>query len=362
MNLQGANICIVMLSALGDTVHVLPIVCALKRHAPTSRITWVLEPAGASLMRGHPLVDEIVVHRRGFSSLRSLRSRLGSSRFDLLIDLQVAFKAGLAAAMIPARVKLGFDRERARDLNWLFSNERIPPHEPQHVQDQYIEFLTHLGVPVEPIEWQLGPWPGEALHVARILEQIARPAAALVLATSRKEKDWFAERWVQLADALYENHGLQPVLIGGSTPKETAIAEAILRSAHYPVISTLGCSLRELVGVLGGCALVVSPDTAPLHLSVALGVPVLALMGYTNPRRVGPYRAYHDLLVDHYGNSGERYVASLEYRPGRMETISVRDVLDKVRVWESRYRVTGARTSPPTGAGQDEPGVGTSRR
>src|SRR5690606_23678545 len=126
-----------------------------------ARITWVMEPAAARLMSGHPLVDEVVVHRRGVRALMDLRARMKGRTFDVLIDLQVALKAGLATLMIPARIKLGFDRARARDANWIFSNRRIPPHAQQHVQDQYFEFLRYLGVEPDPIGWQLGPWPGE---------------------------------------------------------------------------------------------------------------------------------------------------------------------------------------------------------
>ncbi len=335
--LDGASICIVMMSAIGDTVHVLPLIHAIKRKAPTAKVTWVLEAGGASLMRGHPLVDEIIVHDKGFDGLRLLRRKIGRRKFDLLIDLQVAMKAGLATAAIPAKIKLGFDRARARDLNWLFTNRRIPPHEGQHVQDQYLEFLAHLGVPAEPLEWSLGPWPGEENQLAGMLRKLDRRTVALTIASSVLERDWMVERWSDLADALYDKHGLQPVLIGGKSAKESAIADAIMKRVRAPLISALGCSLRELVGVLHASALVISPDTAPVHMAVALDVPVIALNGYTNPRRTGPYRKFHDLLIDAYWDPGETPSATQDYRAGRMERITVTDVLAKVRVWEKVY-------------------------
>jgi heptosyltransferase I len=103
------------------------------------------------------------------------------------------------------------------------------------------------------------------------------------------------------------------------------------------VTSALGSGLRNLVGILDGAALVLSPDTGPLHMTVALDRPVISLMGYTNPKRVGPYRRYHDLLVDAYGDPGEAYPLSMTNRPGRMSRIAVRDVLDKVELWRSTY-------------------------
>ena len=160
MDLAGARIAIVMMSAIGDAVHVLPVVNALKRHAPTSRITWILQPVPATLVRGHPRIDEIVEFDpgRGARAYLELARAMRGRRFDLVIDLQVAFKAGLATALLRAPVKLGFDRARARDANWLFTTHRIPPHPPQHVEEQYFEFLRWLGVDPEPVEWLLGPW------------------------------------------------------------------------------------------------------------------------------------------------------------------------------------------------------------
>jgi heptosyltransferase I len=348
MNLDGAQVCIVMLSALGDTVHVLPVINALKRHAPSVRITWVLEAAGARLMTGHPLVDEIVVHGKGAGALLRLRETMKGRRFDLLIDLQVAFKAGLATLMIPADVKLGFDRARARDANWLFTNTRIPPHEPQHVQDQYFEFLRLLRIDPEPVQWQLGPWAGETSVREKLLSSADRDVVTLALATTWEEKNWIPERWAELAAKLYREHGLQPVLAGSSSATERAIERVIVEQSGVPIISTLGCSLRNLVGVLYESVLVITPDTAPLHMSVALGTPAIALMGYTNPRRVGPYRCFHDLMVDAYTDEGEYGTAALQYRAGRMATIEVGDVMERVRIWAERYRGRSAHLSGAT--------------
>ena len=319
-----------MMSALGDAVHVLPIVTAIKRSAPTSRITWVVEGPASRLMMGHPQVDEVVVARRGLAGLRELAAAMRGRKFDILLDLQVALKAGLATLVIPARQKIGFDRARARDLNWLFTSLQIPAHEPQHVQDQYAEFLTYLGIPFEPIEWNLGPWPGEEHLADSLLTGIGRPIASLGIATSRDEKDWVSARWAELADKLHRDFGMQPVLLGGPAEKDQRIAAEIQSAATAPIISTVGCSLRELVSVIHRSALVVSLDTAPLHMSVALNVPVVSLMGFSNPRRVGPCRRFTHLVVDRYTNHGEVPSAKHEYRFGRMELISVAEVVEKV--------------------------------
>lgn len=335
------RVCIVMMSAVGDAVHALPVVTAIKRHDPLARVTWILQPGPATLVRGHPDVDEIIVfdRSRGVRGFGELRETLATREFDVVLNLQVYFKAGVVTALTRAPVKLGFDRARARDMNWLFTTHRIPARPIQHVQDQYFEFLEYLGVPHEPVEWQLGPWPEERAWQDAWRARFDRPVAAIVVATSKPEKDWLPERWAEVCDALEADYGLQPVLVGGRSPRELKAERIILARARRAPVSALGSGLRNLVGILDASALVLAPDTGPLHMAVALGRPVVSLLGYTNPKRTGPYRRFHDLMIDAYGDPGETYVPSMENRPGRMARISVADVLRRVDVWRASYAV-----------------------
>ncbi len=338
---------IVMMSAVGDAVHVLPVINALKRSHPRSRISWVLQPGPATLVRGHRSVDDIVPfdRSRGWRAFTDVRAELARRPMDLVINLQVYFKAGIVTAFTRAPIKLGFDRARARDMNWLFTNRKIPPHAGQHVQDQYLEFLTAVGVSPEPVEWDLGPWPDEREWQRTFYRQFERPVAAIVVATSKPEKDWAPERWAEVADALHHDFGLQPVLVGGRSPREVHAERVILERARCRPHSALGSGLRNLVGIMDGAALVLAPDTGPLHMAVALDRPVVSLLGYTNPRRTGPYRKFHDLMIDAYGDPGEDYPISMENRPGRMPRITVRDVLDRVDRWRTAYGVDYGRAT-----------------
>ncbi len=340
---------IVMMSAVGDAVHVLPVLTALKRHSPDVHVTWVLQPGAATLVRGHWAVDEIVAFDRakGWRAYLDVHRELAHRPFDLVLALQVYFKAGIVTSFTHAPVKLGFDRTRARDLNWLFTTDRIPPRAGQHVQDQYFEFLEALGIPHEPVTWDLGPWDGERAWQREFFSPFDRPIAPIVVGTSKPEKDWIPERWAEVCGALYGDFGLQPVLVGGRSERELNAERIILDRARVPVVSALGSGLRNLVSIIDGAALVLSPDTGPLHMTVALNRPVISLMGYTNPKRVGPYRRFHDLLIDAYGEAGEDYPISMENRPGRMRRISVRDVLDKVELWRTRYAPASASSAPP---------------
>lgn len=334
------RVCIVMMSAVGDAVHVLPVINAIKRRSPGTHITWVLQPGPATLVRGHRSVDDIVIFDRsaGWRAFSDIRRELATRAFDLVINLQVYFKAGIVTSFTRAPVKLGFDRARARDFNWFFTTDRIPPHAVQHVQDQYFEFLTALNIPHEPVEWDLGPWPQERAWQQTFASRFDRPLVSMVVATSKPQKDWLPERWAEVSDALWHDFGLQPVIVGGRSPRELHAEQVIMSRARQKPESALGSGLRNLVGILDASSLVIAPDTGPLHMAVALDRPVVSLIGYTNPKRTGPYRKFHDLLIDAYGEPGESYPISMQNRMDRMPRIAVRDVLDRVERWRANYQ------------------------
>jgi heptosyltransferase I len=328
------SIAIVMLSALGDAVHVLPVVNALKRRWPESKLTWVVQPVARQLAQEQPEVDEFILfqRRRGVSGLRSfrdLRKQVRGRRFDLLLDFQVYFKAGMITQIMRADTKLGFDRARARDLNWLFTTHRIPPHAPQHVQDQYFEFLHHIGVDPYPVEWNIRVTEAERTEQAQFFAALERPAIAFVVGTSRVEKNWPSERYARALEHAWEL-GFQPVLAGGPSPFENGIAQDVIGQARVPVINGLGGSVRRLIWLLQGSRLVVSPDTGPLHVARALDRPVVGIYGYTNPKRHAPYQR-NDWLVDGYARfPGEDYPISMQYRPDGMQRVTVAAVNAKV--------------------------------
>ncbi|HUH13449.1 MAG TPA: glycosyltransferase family 9 protein [Longimicrobiales bacterium] len=342
------EIAIVMLSALGDAVHVLPVANALERAWPEARITWIIQPVPHRLVAGHPAIDEFVIfnRRKGLSAWRSfaeVRRALRGRRFDLVLALQVYFKAGVLTGLLDADVKLGFDRARARDGNWLFTSERIAPHPTQHVQDQYLEFLEHLGIDPRPLEWRIPISEEERGAQRAFFDGVRRPTCALVVGTSRPAKNWAPERYARLLERMEREHGLLPLLVGGPSATERAAADAILAATRAKPLDLLGDDLRRLVWLLDGADLVVSPDTGPLHIARALDTPVVGLYGYTNPRRYGPYGKYEELVVDGYAAwPGEDYPPSMEYRPGGMARVTVDAAAEKVALAVARYLTPAA--------------------
>ncbi len=323
-----------MLSALGDAVHVLPVANALKRHWPDTRITWIIQPVPHRLVATHHAIDEFIIfhRRRGTASVASYRALLEAvrgRRFDMLLNLQVYMKAGLITALLDSPMKLGFDRRRARDFNWLFTTHRIGARPTGHVQDQYFEFIEHLGISPEPIEWGLRVGDSERQAQQNFFAGRGR-TCAVVVGTSKPQKNWLPERYARVIEHLVKR-GLQPILVGGPSALERHLADAIKAATKAEVVDALGDDVRGLLWILDGVDLVISPDTGPLHIARAIEKPVVGLYGYTNPKRYGPYRKFTELVVDGYAKfQGEDYPLSAEHRLDGMQRVSVEMVIEKV--------------------------------
>lgn len=339
------NVAVVMLSTAGGAVWTLPVLNAIKRANPDARITWVMQPGAALLVEGHPSVDRIIPFDRsaGLAAYARLRRAVEGEHFDAVLVLQAYLKAAAVAALLPTTNRIAIDRQRARDFSWLFKANRIPARPMGHMQDQYLEFLEPLQIAPEPIAYRLGPWESERDWQRKFFDQFTRPAVPLVIGTTKDEKDWPVEHWAEIADILWHEFALEPVLVGGRSPRELHAEEVIMARTRHRPRSALGSGLRRLVAILDGSAMAISPDTGPLHMAVAIDKPVIGLFGYTNPKRTGPYRKFADLLVDAFGNPGEEYTAAEPNRPGRMRHITVGDVLDKVERWRAAYASTAPK-------------------
>jgi heptosyltransferase I len=347
-DLRGKRLAIVMMSAIGDAVHVLPVISSLRAAAPDLHITWFIQPGPYELVAGHPGVDEFIIfdRKRGWGAFRDIWRATRNKHFDFVLDLQVYFKAGLITALLDSPRKIGFDRKRARDANWLFTTERIPARGPQHVLDQYFEFIEYLGIE-RRLEWSgLASTAAEAARFDGLLPPTDRPLVGLILGTSMAHKDWAPERYVELVDQLEGDLGARAVLLGAPSPRERAAADLVLERARTKPIDLLAWDLRRLVYLIEKMDLLVSPDTGPMHIGVALGTPTIGLLGYSSPKWCGPYR-FQELMIDAYGDPGEDYPAGRIFRTGRMERITVAQVVEQVELALARY--------PRSGSGQPTP-------
>jgi len=345
------DICIVLLTGIGDVVHGLPVANALKSADPDCRITWVAEPAPSQVLREHPSVDHIIAFHKndGLGGVMRLRDEFRNRHFDLTLNMQRHFKGVWPTVFSGAPIRIGLDRKKVREGVWRFSNRHIDDRPWAHTQEVLLRFLDSLGVPRPPeLEWRITFSGEERIRQAEFFGRLpAGPVVGLVLGSNVARKDWPADRYARLAGEIARRYGATVLLVGGPGAREKAAADLIVREAEPAPLSTLADDVRRMMWTVDGCDLLVSPDSGPLHLAHALQVPVVGLYGHTNPARVGPYLRFRDLVVDAYHDPGEvPDPTRTRAREGRMERITVEDVLERVeRVFELHVSDGGRRAN-----------------
>lgn len=342
---RGGRVAVVLLTGIGDVVHGLPLVNALKAHRPDLSVTWIAEPAPSQVLQRHPAVERAVVFRksRGLRGVVDLYRELRRLRpFHLTLNVQRYFKSIFPTLFTGAPIRAGLARDKTRDGVSLFNTHHLPSGPWKHTQDIFLDFLPLLGLPrPETPEWRIAFSEKEEAAARRYFSEFpARPRVGVVVGTANPAKDWPADRYPPLVDALADELGFQPFLLGGPGERERAVARRVVDETRSEPVWSLTDTVRGLMWRIRGMDLLVSPDTGPVHIARALDVPVIGLYGHTNPWRVGPYRAYEDLVIDRYTEpDAPSDPAGYDPRPGRMEEISVEDVLQRVRRARQEYHV-----------------------
>lgn len=326
--------CLLRLSALGDATHVVPLVHTLQRAWPGLRLAWVIGKPEHRLLEGLAGVEFVEYDKRsGLQGMRAVRRQLAGGRFDALLQLQVAARANLLSAFIPARRRIGYDRARSKDLHGLFVNERIAQVPGMHVLDAIGSFCEPLGLRQARVEWDL-PVP-EAAREWAAAQWPADGTPTLVISpcSSHALRNWRAERHAAVAEHAIAR-GWRVVLCGGRSALERDTADAILASMASPALDLVGKdTLKQLPALLERADLVMTPDSGPMHIANAMGTKVLGLHAASNPARSGPYsdRRY---CVDRYDDAARRFLgkpaAALRWgakieRPGVMDLVTVAD-------------------------------------
>ncbi len=298
MRTPANRILIVLLGAIGDVVRALPLANRMRTGYPDAHIAWAVEPRSAPVLAEHRALDEVLVFERGGGTrafLAFLR-RVHAERFDLVLDLQRHLKSGLVSRASAAPVRIGFHRQNAKELNWLWNTHTITPVEGRGWKlEQYLRFADFLELPPEPPRFDLRLTSAEDTRVREVLAPVTRPFAALFLGSTWESRLWFADRYAAVIDAL-DARGLDAVLVGGTDVR--ALAAATLRQATRPPLDlTARTTLRESYGVLARATVAIGPDSGPMHLAAAAGTPVVSLWGATTPARSAPVGSQDLVLV-----------------------------------------------------------------
>lgn len=306
------RILLIRLSAIGDIVMASPLVGALRRRYPQAHIAWLVQPESRDLLVDHPQLDEVIVWPRAewrqllaerhylelARRVRAFRRELRGRGFDLAIDLQGLMKSGLLAWLsgAPERVGLG-SREGSR---WLMTHVVERGGRAELIGSEYRFLAEALELPVADFRMEVGIG-AEAERSARVLLEARvgqRSYAVGCPFTTRPQKHWVEQAWVDLARELHAHHGLPLVLLGG--PGDRAAAQRIAARAGEAVEDLVGrTSLTQAAAVIRGARLLVGVDTGLTHMGPAFDVPTVALFGSTCPYletgRENTTVIYHDL-------------------------------------------------------------------
>ncbi len=336
------SLCVIRLSAVGDVCHTLPVVRTLQAAWPQTRITWIIGKLEASLVGDIPGIEFITFDKsKGLGAHLALRRTLKGRRFNLLLHMQMSLRASVASLAVKAPIRLGFDRERAHDFQWLFTNKRIWYKPRQHVMDSLFGFSEALGLREHLLRWDI-PVPPEAAAFAA--EQVPAGMPTLVISPCanprfRNWRSWQPEYYAALARHAVERHGMKVLVTGGPSEIERAYGERISALAGVPVTDLVArTSLKQLLALLGRATVLVSPDSGPVHMATAAGTPVIGLYATTNPDRAGPYLSqrwrvdrFPEAVRKFNGQHPEDARWGTRVRdPAAMELITVADVTGKL--------------------------------
>jgi heptosyltransferase-1 len=354
------RILIIKPSSLGDVVHALPVLAALRAAYPEAHIAWLVSNSFAPLLDGHPLLDEVIrFDRKRFGRMwRSPRvfvdfwrfvGEIRRRRFDLVIDLQGLIRSGLLSFFSGAGERIGF--ADAREGAWLFYSRRVHcPASAEHAVEKNLSVASSLDLSIDRPSFPLGISPSEHAAAREVLYAVAGERVdrftAIVPGARWESKRWPAEKFGALIDAIHAEGLPRCVLLGSSGDR--GFTDGVIAACTSTLIDLVGrTGLRQLAALIDLADRVVCHDSGPMHIAAALSKPTVAVFGPTNPNRTGPY-SENAVVVTNPVNCAPCYrrVCPLQHHDC-MHRLEVAKVLEQVR----NIRSEGARVSTGTASG-----------
>ncbi|HDV7284459.1 TPA: glycosyltransferase family 9 protein [Mannheimia haemolytica] len=331
------SICILRLSAIGDVCHTLAVIQAIQRKYPSAEITWIIGKTEAYLIKDIPNVHLIPYDKKtGWKGIFTLWRELSHKRFDFLLNLQTAFRASILSFGIKAKKKIGFNQDRAREMQWLFTNQKVEMADSPHVLDGQMMFAKAIGVTDLSAQWNL-PISEQDLVYAKQFIDPNKKNVLIAPCSSKKEKDWLPERYAEIANWLIEQ-GVNVLIAGSPSTYEMGTANRIQQFAPQSVNIAGKTTLKQLAGVIREVDLVISSDSGPAHIATTQHTPVIGLYAIHNPRRTGPYNdldkvvsVYDEAILQSYGKPWQQLAWATKAKGKNwMEKITVESVKQKV--------------------------------
>ena len=328
------------LSAIGDTCHALAVIRRLQDNWPDARITWIIGKTEASLMSDIPDIDFVVFDKsRGRAAYRDMRTALAGKHFDVALCMHASLRANLLIRSIPARIRLGFDKARAKDFQWLFTNRRIDAAPGAHALEAMMAFATAIGAAKRDLRWDIPLAPADRDFAAGITAH-DKPLVVISPCSSQRARNfrnWSIENYAAVITHLETQHGAQVVLTGGPSDLEKDYGARL--AAGSKALDLVGQStLKQLAALIARANLVICPDSGPAHMATALGTTVVGLYATSNPARTGPYMS-QKFTINRYPDAIRRYLDKNEAEvrwgqrvrdPDAMALIEASDVTEKI--------------------------------
>lgn len=300
LTIPPKKLCILRLSAIGDISHTLPILRTIQHAWPETEITWIIGKTEYGLVYDIPDVNFIVFDKsEGLLAYKKIRQALKKTRFDVLLHMQMSLRSSLISSLINAEIKLGFDKQRAKDLQWLFTNHKIEYKPQQHVIDSFFGFTEALGIKDKVYKWDVSI-PEAAQQFAQQYINDDQPTLVISPCSSKAYRNWHCEGYAEVADYAIEKHGMQVILTGGPSSIEEQYGKCIEEKTGNTLVNLIGkTNIKELLAILDKARVIIAPDSGPAHLATAVGSPVIGLYACTNPARARPYLS-QDYLINKY--------------------------------------------------------------
>jgi heptosyltransferase I len=294
--LEPSRICIIKPSSLGDVVHALPILAALRARWPAAHIAWVVSRPFRELLEGHPALDELIVHDRtarqgdflGLVANAALLRKLSRSRFDLTIDLQGLLRSGVMTAATRSRVRVGLADAR-EGATWFYTDlvdaSRLSLHAVERTQRVAAAFGARMPEP----QFDLPISANDIQWAREILAPLPLPRIVLNVGARWLTKRWPPEHFAVLGRRLVATYGAGLIAVGSASDRllVQALQEHI---APITVFDLCGMTnLHQLAALSTEADIFISNDTGPLHLAAAAGARVIGIYTCTNPALTGPY-------------------------------------------------------------------------
>jgi heptosyltransferase I len=336
---SNLHIAIVRFSALGDVVMVAAAVRALQHCLPNAAITWITSPLAYSLLGGMEGVKfEVVEKPRTLTDYRAFYRTFRSCRFDVVLAMQANLRINLLYPALHAPIKIGFDRTRAREGQWLFCNRRIPFRD-THLVDSFLSFVETLtGKPATAI-WDLSVDESDLRWAREQLHTLPKPWVAIHPHASKAERNWLPGRYVEVVERAVSCGQCGIVLTGGNSPAEQALCERLAQHAPSRTLNLNGKTTpRQLAALLSQVDVLLAPDTGAVHIARTMGTPVIGLYAVASPKLTGPYQRL-EYCVDRYPQAVQKFLGkdpeqlawnTRVHHPDAMSLITVDEVMQQL--------------------------------